>query len=247
MLSTNGRAELSVDRIKKSFDNKEVIRDVSMNIKTSEVVGILGPNGAGKTTTFYLIAGLIKPDAGKILLDNEDVTKYPLYKRARLGISYLPQEASIFRKLTVRENILAILEMQPISDDEKEKRLKETFLEFDLEPLSDKQGYVLSGGERRRVEIARALVTHPRFLLMDEPFAGVDPIKVSGIQTEIKRLRDKGLGIIITDHNVRETLPITDRSYILADGEIKREGPPQKLAEDDLVKKIYLGDNFKLE
>ncbi|MGB2980989.1 MAG: LPS export ABC transporter ATP-binding protein, partial [Candidatus Zixiibacteriota bacterium] len=211
-----------------------------------EIVGLLGPNGAGKTTTFYMIIGFIKPESGKILIDQEDITRLPMYERARRGIGYLSQEPSIFRKLSVEQNIMAILEMQKIPQGERERRLEALLNELDISHLAKNKAYTLSGGERRRVEITRALSTRPKFMLLDEPFSGIDPIAVEDIQKIIYRLREKNLGILITDHNVRETLSITDRAYIMCDGEILKSGTAEFLASDPEARKIYLGEKFKL-
>jgi len=209
-------------------------------------VGLLGPNGAGKTTTFYMIVGLVTPDAGQVFLDETDITGLPMYLRARSGISYLPQEPSIFRKLTVEENLLAILETLPLTQNRRRDRLEELLEEFGLEPVRRSYGYQLSGGERRRVEIARALVISPAFILLDEPFSGIDPLTVLDIQKIIAQLRDSGIGVLITDHNVRETLRVTDRAYIINMGRIFRSGTPEDLGNDAEVRKVYLGDNFQL-
>jgi len=223
-----------------------VVNFVSIEVKQGEIVGLLGPNGAGKTTTFYMIIGFIKPNFGKILLDDEDITSLPMYKRAKRGIGYLSQEPSIFRKLTVEQNIMAILEMQNFSKSEKKEKLKYFLDELDIFHLAKNKAYTLSGGERRRVEITRALVTQPKFLLLDEPFSGIDPIAVEDIQKIIHRLKEKGLGLLITDHNVRETLSITDRAYLMCDGGVLKSGSAQFLASDPEAKKIYLGEKFRL-
>jgi lipopolysaccharide export system ATP-binding protein len=219
---------------------------VSIELLQGEIVGLLGPNGAGKTTTFYMVVGLTPPDAGRVWLDGSDVTGLPMYQRARRGIGYLPQEASVFRKLTVEENLLAILETQPLGGEERQRRLHELGEELGLSRLWRRQAYSLSGGERRRVEIARSLVLSPRFLLLDEPFAGIDPLAVAELQATIGFLRDRGIGILITDHNVRETLKITDRAYIIKDGGIFRSGRPVELTEDPDVRRTYLGEQFRL-
>lgn len=223
-----------------------MVNFVSIEVKQGEIVGLLGPNGAGKTTTFYMIIGFIKPNFGKILLDDEDITSLPMYKRAKRGIGYLSQEPSIFRKLTVEQNIMAILEMQNFSKSEKKEKLKYFLDELDIIHLARNKAYTLSGGERRRVEITRALVTQPKFLLLDEPFSGIDPIAVEDIQKIIHRLKEKGLGLLITDHNVRETLSITDRAYLMCDGGVLKSGSAQFLASDPEAKKIYLGEKFRL-
>lgn len=231
----------------KSYRGRQVVRGVSLHVRAGEVVGLLGPNGAGKTTTFYMIVGLIKPDQGEIRFGNRPITSLPMYRRARRGIAYLPQEPSIFRRMTVEENLLAVLELLDISADERVDRLERLLVEFNLEHIRRGKGYALSGGERRRVEIARALTTNPAFFLLDEPFAGIDPKAVLDIQWVIERLREKEIGVLITDHSVRETLKITQRAYIMNSGEILREGTPENLASDDVVRRIYLGDHFKLD
>jgi len=225
----------------------KVVNQVSIEVQRGEVVGLLGPNGAGKTTTFYLIVGLLRVDGGQILVDGQDITRMPMHERARTGIGYLQQEPSIFRKLTVRENILAILETLPMTKKERAERLAALLEELNIAHLADRKGYNLSGGERRRVEITRALVTHPKFLLLDEPFVGIDPIAVAEIQDIVGRLRERGLGILITDHNVRETLSTTDRAYIMFEGKILLEGTSQELAEDPIARQIYLGERFRLD
>ncbi len=222
------------------------MNNASIQVKQGEIVGLLGPNGAGKTTTFYMIIGFIKPEAGKILLDHEEITHLPMYERARRGIGYLSQEPSIFRKLSVEQNIMAILQMQKISKRERDERLEFLLKELDISYLAKNKAYTLSGGERRRVEITRALATQPKFMLLDEPFSGIDPIAVEDIQKIIYRLKEKNLGILITDHNVRETLSITDRAYIMCDGEILKSGNAEFLASDPEARKIYLGEKFKL-
>jgi lipopolysaccharide export system ATP-binding protein len=223
-----------------------VVRNVSLTIESAEVVGLLGPNGAGKTTTFYCILGLVTPDGGRILLNGNDITRLPMYLRAREGISYLPQEASIFRKMTVEENLMAILETLNLSSAETRDRARNILEELKIAHLSRSMSYALSGGERRRAEIARALVLSPSFILLDEPFSGIDPLAVADIQRIIHQLKQKGIGILITDHNVIETLRITDRAYIIAGGEIFRKGAPDELAADARVREVYLGDNFRL-
>lgn len=237
---------LSTIDLTKTYKGRKVVDNVSLNVSQGEVVGLLGPNGAGKTTTFYIIVGLTRPDSGKVLLDDRDLTDWPMYLRARGGISYLPQEASIFRKLTVEENILAILETLPLTADQRRRRLEELLEELGLEPVRRTQGYLLSGGERRRVEIARSLVISPSFILLDEPFSGIDPLTVLDIQEIIVRLRQGGIGVLVTDHNVRETLKVTDRAYIINEGRIFRTGTPDELLNDNEVKRIYLGENFRL-
>lgn len=234
------------ENLVKIYRKRKVVDDVSIQVRQGEVVGLLGPNGAGKTTTFYMIIGFIKPESGEILLDHEKITRLPMYERARRGIGYLSQEPSIFRKLSVEQNIMAVLQMQKISGEEREKRLQALLNELDISHLAKNKAYTLSGGERRRVEITRALSTRPKFMLLDEPFSGIDPIAVEDIQKIIYRLKEKGLGILITDHNVRETLSITDRAYIMCDGEILKSGTAEFLASDPEARKIYLGEKFKL-
>jgi lipopolysaccharide export system ATP-binding protein len=238
---------LSTHDLTKSYSGRTVVRGVSIQVTSGEIVGLLGPNGAGKTTTFYMTVGLTPPDAGRVVLDGEDVTGAPMYVRARKGIGYLPQEPSIFRGLTVEQNIHAILEMLKISKAERQKRASELLAELNLTPLAKSPAHTLSGGERRRAEITRALVISPRFILLDEPFAGIDPIAVSDIQKIIFHLKERGIGVLITDHNVRETLRITDRAYIVHDGVIFRSGTPASLAADEEVRRIYLGHEFRLD
>jgi len=230
----------------KRFGRKEVIRDVSLDLYSGDVVGLLGPNGAGKTTTFYMMVGLIPSTKGHVYLDDEDITDDPMYLRARKGINYLPQETSIFRKLTVEENILAILEMMPLSPGQRRERLDELMEELNISHLARNKAYSLSGGERRRVEITRALVTSPHFMLLDEPFAGIDPIAVSDIQNIIRQLKQRGIGVVISDHNVRETLTVCDRAYILNNGEIMEEGDPETISLSRRAREIYLGECFRL-
>jgi lipopolysaccharide export system ATP-binding protein len=237
---------LSTVDLTKSFKGRKVVDDVNLRIAQGEVVGLLGPNGAGKTTTFYIIVGLTAPDAGQVLLDGGEITHLPMYLRARQGISYLPQEPSIFRKLTVEENILAVLETLPLTAHQRRERLEELIEEFGLQQVRRSFGYVLSGGERRRVEIARSLVISPCFILLDEPFSGIDPLTVLDIQKIIVQLKEAGIGVLVTDHNVRETLRVTDRAYIINNGRIFRAGTPEELGNDVEVKRIYLGDNFRL-
>jgi lipopolysaccharide export system ATP-binding protein len=231
----------------KSYGGRTVVKDVDIDVSSGEIVGLLGPNGAGKTTTFGMVVGLTAPDKGRVLLDDHDVTRDPMYVRSRKGIGYLPQEASIFRGLTVEQNILAILETLPLSGAERRKRLKGLLAELGLTALARSKAYTLSGGERRRTEITRALVNSPKFILLDEPFAGIDPIAVSDIQQIVVHLKARGIGVLVTDHNVRETLKITDRAYIVHDGAIFRSGTPQALADDVDVKRIYLGTEFRLD
>ena len=234
-------------QLTKSYGGRTVVRGVSIDVSSGEIVGLLGPNGAGKTTTFSMTVGLTAPDSGRVILDSEDVTDDPMYVRARKGIAYLPQEPSIFRGMTVEQNILAILETLKLSRAERKTRLAELLAELNLTPLAKSPAYTLSGGERRRAEITRALVISPRFILLDEPFAGIDPIAVSDIQKIIFHLKTRGIGVLITDHNVRETLRITDRAYIVHDGVIFRSGTPESLAADEEVRGIYLGDAFRLD
>jgi lipopolysaccharide export system ATP-binding protein len=238
---------LRTEDLTKSYGGRTVVRGVSIEVGSGEVVGLLGPNGAGKTTTFYMTVGLTVPDSGRVFLDDEDVTAAPMYLRARKGIGYLPQEPSIFRGLSVEENILAIVETLGLSRSERQARVAELLDELKLTPLAKSRAYTLSGGERRRVEITRALVMSPRFILLDEPFAGIDPIAVSDIQQIIFHLKARGIGVLITDHNVRETLRITDRAYIVHDGVLFRRGTPDSLAGDDDVRRIYLGTDFRLD
>ncbi len=240
-------ATLRTTDLSKSFGGRTVVRGVSLEIASGEVVGLLGPNGAGKTTTFSMVVGLTAPDSGRVLLDGSDVTEDPMYVRARKGIGYLPQEPSIFRGLTVEQNILAILETIASNGVDRRTRLRDLLGELGLTPLAKSPAYTLSGGERRRVEITRALVVSPMFMLLDEPFAGIDPIAVTDIQQIIFHLKSRGIGVLITDHNVRETLRITDRAYIVHDGVIFRSGTPQSLAADEEVKRIYLGTDFRLD
>src|ERR687893_599137 len=240
-------ATLRTEDLTKSYGGRTVVRGVSLDVSVGEVVGLLGPNGAGKTTTFYMTVGLTSPDRGRVFLNEEDVTDDPMYVRARKGIGYLPQEPSIFRGLTVEQNILAILETLDMDLAGRRTRLRELLAELGLTPLAKSPAYTLSGGERRRVEITRALVISPKFMLLDEPFAGIDPIAVTDIQKIIFHLKSRGIGVLITDHNVRETLRITDRAYIVHDGVIFRSGTPQSLADDEEVKRIYLGTDFRLD
>ena len=240
-------ATLQTDALTKSYAGRTVVRGVSVEVRSGEVVGLLGPNGAGKTTTFYMTVGLTTPDSGRVLLDGADVTRDPMYVRARKGIGYLPQEPSIFRGLTVAQNILAILETLGLGAAERRARLHDLLAELNLTPLAHSPAYTLSGGERRRVEITRALVVSPQFILLDEPFAGIDPIAVSDIQTIVSHLSERGIGVLITDHNVRETLRITDRAYIVNEGAIFRSGTPDSLAADEEVRRVYLGADFRLD
>jgi lipopolysaccharide export system ATP-binding protein len=240
------RLVLSAKNLLKIYRGRKVVRDVSIDIRQGEIVGLLGPNGAGKTTTFYMTVGLTRPDAGQVLLGEEDITNVPMYLRAQRGISYLPQEPSVFRKLTVEQNLLAVFETMGLPMAERDRRARRLLEEFGLTHISKSRGYALSGGERRRVEIARSLAINPAFILLDEPFAGIDPIAVLDIQRIVSELRSRGIGILITDHNVRETLKITDRAYIIKEGEIFRQGAPESLSTDPEVKRIYLGESFNL-
>jgi lipopolysaccharide export system ATP-binding protein len=237
---------LTVSKISKTFKKRRVVKDVSFTVESGQVVGLLGPNGAGKTTSFYMVVGLVTPDSGDILIESESIANEPMYMRARHGLSYLAQEPSIFRKLTVAENIIVALEAHGYSEVEKHERLEVLLQDFRITHIRDSQGFALSGGERRRVEIARALAGSPKFLLLDEPFAGIDPIAVADIQEIIRQLKMKNIGILITDHNVRETLGICDVAYILKDGEIQVQGTASEIANSELAKKFYLGENFKL-
>jgi len=237
---------LYTDKITKKYRNRVVANEVCIEVSQGEIVGLLGPNGAGKTTSFYMIVGMIKPNSGRIFLGDRDITDLPMYKRAQLGIAYLPQEASVFRKLSVEDNILAILEMTNLSKEEQKARLEELLSEFNLHHVRKNLGDQLSGGERRRTEIARALATKPKFILLDEPFAGVDPIAVEDIQSVVKKLKEKNIGVLITDHNVHETLSITDRAYLLYSGKVIKSGTAEDLANDEMVRKVYLGQNFEL-
>lgn len=232
--------------LQKSYKGRTVVNKVSVTVKQGEIVGLLGPNGAGKTTTFYMVVGLIKPDEGTVFLNEEDITKLPMYKRAQMGIGYLPQEASVFRSLSVEDNILAVLEMTKLSKEERLLKLESLLDEFNLQLVRKNNGDSLSGGERRRTEIARALAVDPKFILLDEPFAGVDPIAVEDIQTVVAKLKTKNIGILITDHNVNETLSICDRAYLLIEGKIFKHGTAEELAEDEDVRRLYLGTNFTL-
>lgn len=231
----------------KSYKGRTVVKQVSVKVEQGEIVGLLGPNGAGKTTTFYMVVGLIKPDEGRVFLNEQDITKLPMYKRAQMGIGYLPQEASVFRKLSVEDNILAVLEMTGLSAQERQYKLDSLLDEFNLHHVRKNNGDSLSGGERRRTEIARALAVDPKFILLDEPFAGVDPIAVEDIQSVVARLKFKNIGILITDHNVNETLSICDRAYLLIEGKIFKHGSAEELADDEQVRRLYLGTNFELK
>ena len=238
---------LAAQHLTKRYDKRAVVDDVSLEVEQGSIVGLLGPNGAGKTTTFHMIVGMTRPNEGRIVLGDDDITRLPMYKRARRGIGYLAQETSVFRELTVEENLHAVLEFQPISDEERTARVESLIDEFGLERVRDSKGYSLSGGERRRTEIARALSTRPQFFLLDEPFAGVDPIAVEDIQDIVADLKTRGIGVLITDHNVHETLAITDRAYLLYEGQILKHGTAEELAADPEVRKRYLGEKFSLE
>lgn len=238
---------IEAQNLYKSYKKRQVVKNVSLKVNKGEIVGLLGPNGAGKTTTFYMITGIVSPDGGNVYCNDQEITSYPMYKRANLGIGYLAQEPSVFRNLTVEENIYAVLEMKEISKENQKKKVKELLEEFRLTHVAKSYGYSLSGGERRRVEIARTIANDPDFILLDEPFAGVDPIAVEDIQEIIKYLKEKGLGILITDHSVRETLRITERAYIMADGKVLISGTPEEISKNPIAKKIYLGENFKLD
>src|SRR5689334_10117375 len=237
---------LRSENLVKTYKNRTVVDKVSIKVNRGEIVGLLGPNGAGKTTTFYMIVGLIKPNDGKIFLDDVEITNLPMYKRAKLGIGYLAQEASVFRKLSVEDNILAVLELTGLSKEAQKKKMESLLEEFGLNRVRKNRGDLLSGGERRRTEIARALAVDPKFILLDEPFAGVDPIAVEDIQNIVSHLKDRNIGVLITDHNVHETLSIVDRAYLLFEGRILKAGTAQELADDETVRKVYLGQNFEL-
>ncbi len=238
--------KLVVNNIIKIYKGRKVVKGVSLEVSQGEIVGLLGPNGAGKTTSFYMIVGLIKPNGGTIYLDNTDITQYPMYKRAQNGIGYLAQEASVFRKLSIEDNIKSVLQLTKLSKAEQQRKTDELIEEFSLGHIRKNRGDLLSGGERRRTEIARALATSPKFILLDEPFAGVDPIAVEDIQRIVAQLKNKNIGILITDHNVQETLAITDRTYLMFEGGILKSGVPEELAADEMVRKVYLGRNFEL-
>jgi lipopolysaccharide export system ATP-binding protein len=237
---------LKIQNISKSFKGRAVVNDVSFSIESGQIVGLLGPNGAGKTTSFYMVVGLVNPDDGDILLDEKSIVHLPMFQRSRNGLSYLPQEASIFRRLSVRENIIVALEAHQITGSAKQEKLERLLEDFSITHIRDSYGYALSGGERRRVEIARSLAGDPKFMLLDEPFAGIDPIAVNDIQEIIKKLKSRGIGVLITDHNVRETLGICDFAYIMKDGKIQVAGQSDQIANDPLARKFYLGENFKL-
>ena len=238
---------LRADNLVKTYKGRSVVKGISVEVNQGEIVGLLGPNGAGKTTSFYMIVGLIRPNEGKVFLEDQDITQDPMYKRAQKGIGYLAQEASVFRKLTVEDNILAVLEMSEKSKEEQREKLESLIDEFSLHKVRKNRGDLLSGGERRRTEIARALAADPKFILLDEPFAGVDPIAVEEIQMIVARLKHRNIGILITDHNVNETLSITDRAYLLAEGNIMLTGTPQQIADDEMARKFYLGQHFELK
>ena len=237
-------AGLKIRNLVKSYRSRKVVNRVTLEIKQGEIIGLLGPNGAGKTTIFYMVVGLTRPDDGQVFLNDEDITNFPMHKRAIKGVSYLPQEPSVFRKLTVEENLLAVLESQKLSTFDRKKKARSLLRELNILHIKDSMAYSLSGGERRRVEISRALATSPIFILLDEPFAGIDPIAVSDIQSIVSQLKKRGIGVLITDHNVRETLSITDRAYIINEGEIISSGSPHQIVQDEKVKQIYLGDQF---
>ena len=238
--------KLKAEKIEKAYKGKKVVKGISLEVSQGEIVGLLGPNGAGKTTSFYMIVGLIKPNNGSIFLNNREITKLPMYKRAQKGIGYLAQEASVFRKLSVEDNILSVLQMTNLAKPEQKEKMESLLEEFGLEHIRKNRGDLLSGGERRRTEIARALATDPKFVLLDEPFAGVDPVAVEDIQKIVAHLRKKNIGILITDHNVQETLAITDKTYLMFEGNILKAGTPKELSEDEIVRKVYLGKNFEL-
>ena len=238
--------KLYSNNLVKKYGDRTVVKEVSIDVNQGEIVGLLGPNGAGKTTTFYMVVGFIKPKSGKVFIDDEEITSLPMYQRARKGIGYLPQEASVFRRLSVEDNILAVLQMTDLSKDEQIEKQEALIQEFGLQKVRKTLGNALSGGERRRTEIARAIATDPKFILLDEPFAGIDPIAVEDIQTIVYRLKDRNIGILITDHNVQETLSITDRAYLMFEGRILKSGTSEELAADEQVRKVYLGNNFEL-
>ena len=238
--------QLRAEKIEKKYKGRKVVKEISLEVSQGEIVGLLGPNGAGKTTSFYMIVGLIKPNNGNIYLDNQDITKFPMYRRAQQGIGYLAQEASVFRKLSVEDNILSVLQMTDLNKAAQKEKMESLIEEFGLAHIRKNRGDLLSGGERRRTEIARALATDPKFVLLDEPFAGVDPVAVEDIQRIIAHLKKKKIGILITDHNVQETLAITDKTYLMFEGNILKAGAPEELAADEMVRKVYLGQNFEL-
>jgi lipopolysaccharide export system ATP-binding protein len=238
--------KLKAENLMKAYKGRKVVKGISVEVNQGEIVGLLGPNGAGKTTSFYMIVGLIKPNSGTIFLDKTNITKFPMYKRAQNGIGYLAQEASVFRKLSIEDNIMSVLQLTKYSKKEREMKMESLIEEFSLGHIRKSRGDLLSGGERRRTEIARALATDPKFILLDEPFAGVDPVAVEDIQRIVAQLKNKNIGILITDHNVQETLAITDRTYLMFEGSILKHGQPEELAEDEMVRKVYLGQNFEL-
>ncbi len=238
---------LRAENIQKKYGSRTVVKGISLQVEQGEIIGLLGPNGAGKTTSFYMIVGMIQPNEGRIFLDNEDITNDSMYKRAQKGVGYLAQEASVFRKLSVEDNILSVLQFTDLSKKQQKEKLESLIDEFSLGHVRKNRGDLLSGGERRRTEIARALASDPKFILLDEPFAGVDPIAVEDIQSIVSHLKDRNIGILITDHNVQETLAITDKTYLMFEGGILKEGTPQELAEDEMVRKVYLGENFELK
>jgi len=238
--------KLRAEKLDKIYRGRSVVKNISLEVNQGEIVGLLGPNGAGKTTSFYMIVGLIKPNGGRIFLNDQDITTYPMYKRAQNGIGYLAQEASVFRKLSIEDNILSVLQLTKLSKAEQEAKMESLIDEFGLQHIRTNRGDLLSGGERRRTEIARALATDPHFILLDEPFAGVDPVAVEDIQRIVAQLKNKNIGILITDHNVQETLAITDRTYLMFEGSILKHGVPEELAADEMVRKVYLGQNFEL-
>ena len=237
---------LRAEKIEKAYKGRKVVKGISLEVSRGEIVGLLGPNGAGKTTSFYMIVGLIKPNSGAIFLEDTEITKFPMYKRAQKGIGYLAQEASVFRKMSIEENILSVLQMTRLNKSEQIEKMESLIAEFGLEHIRKNRGDLLSGGERRRTEIARALATDPKFVLLDEPFAGVDPVAVEDIQRIVAHLKKKNIGILITDHNVQETLAITDKTYLMFEGSILKAGTPEQLADDEMVRKVYLGKNFEL-
>ncbi len=241
-----GRKSLSARGLVKSYANRRVVDGIDLDVHPGEIVGLLGPNGAGKTTIFYMIVGIVEPEAGEVLLNSETITDIPMYLRARKGVSYLPQEASVFRRLSVEDNIMAVLEMMPGGAAERKERVEALLEDLNIAPIRNSKGYTLSGGERRRVEIARALASSPSFILLDEPFAGIDPIVVNDIQAIIRRLKDRGIGILLTDHNVREALQIADRAFIINEGKILESGTPDLIASSDRARSIYLGEGFRL-
>lgn len=239
--------ELRGENLVKYYGRRKVVDEVTIRVSTGEIVGLLGPNGAGKTTTFYMVTGMVKPHSGRVAFDDRTITGLPMYRRARLGVGYLAQEPSVFRKLTVEQNLLCVLEMMPLSRPHRKERMEQLLEEFSLSKVRKNRGYQLSGGERRRVEIARSLVTKPKFMLLDEPFAGIDPIAVNDIQQIVRGLKQRGIGVLITDHNVHETLAITDRSYLIYSGHLLKEGSAEFLANDEEARRIYLGETFKLD